>query len=74
MTLAGLSVGFFGLGEAGSLISADLVAAGATVTGYDPAPRPTPEGVGRVADPGAAVEGAQLVMAVTAATDAMGVR
>ena len=72
MTLAGLTVGFFGLGEAGSLISADLVAAGAAVTGYDPAPRPTPAGVRRTADPRAAVEGAQLVMAVTASTDAMG--
>ncbi len=72
MTLAGLTVGFFGLGEAGSLISADLAAAGAAVTGYDPAPTGTPPRVRRVADPRAAVEGADLVMAVTAAGDAMG--
>ena len=72
MNLGELTIGFFGLGEAGSLISADLVAAGATVTGYDPAPRPTPAGVRRAADPRAALEGAQLVMAVTAAADAMG--
>lgn len=71
MALAGLTVGFFGLGEAGSLISADLAAAGATVTGYDPAPTGTPRHVRRVADPRAAVEGAELVMAVTAAADAM---
>lgn len=69
--LSGLTVGFFGLGEAGSLISADLVAAGAAVTGYDPAPQDTPPGVRRVADPRDAVSGAQLVMAATAAADAM---
>ena len=72
MTLAGLTVGFFGLGEAGSLISADLAAAGATVTGYDPAPRPAPEGVRQTDDPRGAVQGAGLVMAATAAADAMG--
>ena len=71
MSLAGLTVGFFGLGEAGSLISADLASAGAAVAGYDPAPVDTPENVRRVADPRRAVEGADLVMAVTAAADAM---
>ncbi|MDE0654825.1 MAG: NAD(P)-binding domain-containing protein [bacterium] len=69
--LSGLTVGFFGLGEAGSLISADLAAAGATVTGYDPAPTGTPQSVRRVTEPKAAVEGADLVMAATAAGDAM---
>ena len=72
MTLTGLTVGFFGLGEAGSLISADLASAGASVTGYDPAPTGTPQNVRRVTDPRGAVEGADLVMAATAATDAMG--
>ena len=71
MTLAGLTVGFFGLGEAGSLISADLAAAGATVTGFDPAPTATPRNVQRATDPRAAVAGAELVMAATAAADAM---
>ena len=71
MTLAGLTVGFFGLGEAGSLISADLAAAGATVTGYDPAPRPAPEGVRQTDDPRGAVQGADLVMAATAAADSV---
>ena len=71
MSLAGLSVGFFGLGEAGSLISADLAAAGAAVAGYDPAPVDTPDNVRRVTDPRNAVEGAHLVMAATAASDAM---
>ena len=71
MSLAGLTVGFFGLGEAGSLISADLASAGATVAGYDPAPVDTPDNVRRVTDPRSAVGGADLVMAATAATDAM---
>jgi len=72
MTLGGLSVGFFGLGEAGSLISADLAAADASVIGYDPAPVATPHDVQRVTDPRAAVGRAELVIAATAAADAMG--
>ena len=71
MSLAGLTVGFFGLGEAGSLIATDLAAAGAAVTGYDPAPTGTPEDVRRVTEPRSAVAGADLVMAATAAADAM---
>ena len=35
----------FGLGEAGSLIAADLAAAGVEVHGYDPAGVATPPGV-----------------------------
>jgi 3-hydroxyisobutyrate dehydrogenase-like beta-hydroxyacid dehydrogenase len=60
----------FGLGEAGSLIAADLAGAGATVHGFDPAEVPTPVGVERHEDPRAAVRGADLVMAITAAADA----
>jgi 3-hydroxyisobutyrate dehydrogenase-like beta-hydroxyacid dehydrogenase len=60
----------FGLGEAGSLIAADLVATGATVIGYDPAPVATPAGVARVERPEPVAEGADLVMALTAAADA----
>lgn len=60
----------FGLGEAGSLIAADLVAAGAEVHGYDPAGVDTPGGVIRHDEPATSVEGAELVMAVTAAADA----
>ena len=71
MSLDELTVGFFGLGEAGSLISADLAAAGAAVTGYDPASTGSPREVRRVADPRAAVEGADLVMAATAAADSL---
>lgn len=64
------TVTVFGLGEAGSLIAADLAAAGATVYGYDPADVPTPRGVGRHDDPKTAVHGSGLVMAITAAADA----
>jgi 3-hydroxyisobutyrate dehydrogenase-like beta-hydroxyacid dehydrogenase len=74
-----LRVCVFGLGEAGSLLAADLAAAagtaaaaagGATVAGYDPAPVATPPGVERHDDPRAAANGAGLVLAVTAAADA----
>ena len=65
----------FGLGEAGSLIAADLAAAGITVNGYDPAPAPTPRGVMRFDDPLSAVSGTDLagtdlVISLTAAADA----
>jgi 3-hydroxyisobutyrate dehydrogenase-like beta-hydroxyacid dehydrogenase len=62
----------FGLGEAGSVLAADLAAAGASVAGYDPAPVPTPPGVERHEDPCAAATGAGTVLAVTAAADAAG--
>lgn len=64
-------VAVFGLGEAGSLIAADLAAAGVLVTAYDPEPGLTADGVVGCADPRTAVEGADLVMAVTAAVDAI---
>ena len=34
--MSALAVGVFGLGEAGTLIAADLAAAGVRVKGYDP--------------------------------------
>lgn len=70
--LSGLRVAVFGLGEAGSAIAADLVAAGADVRGYDPADVAVVDGVRRVGDPRDAVDDAALVMAITAAADAMG--
>jgi 3-hydroxyisobutyrate dehydrogenase-like beta-hydroxyacid dehydrogenase len=66
-----LSITVFGLGEAGSAVAADLVAAGTVVTGYDPADVPTPGGVRRAEDPIDAVVGADLVLGVTSADDAM---
>jgi 3-hydroxyisobutyrate dehydrogenase-like beta-hydroxyacid dehydrogenase len=65
-----VQVTVFGLGEAGSLIAADLARAGAEVNGYDPADVATPGGVTRFDDPGPSVSGSSLVMAVTAASDA----
>ena len=63
-------IAVFGLGEAGSVLAADLVAAGAQVHGYDPAGVATPAGVVRHPGPVPAVEAATLVLGVTAAEDA----
>jgi 3-hydroxyisobutyrate dehydrogenase-like beta-hydroxyacid dehydrogenase len=61
----------FGLGEAGSLIAGDLATLpDVEVHGYDPAEVATPAGVVRHARPEDAVAGADLVLGVTAATDA----
>lgn len=60
----------FGLGEAGSIISSDLLSAGISVRAYDPAPVITPAGVSRFEDPGEAVAGVDAVLALTAASDA----
>ena len=60
----------YGLGEAGGLISADLVAAGNVVAGYDPKPVATPPRVSRFDDPSSAVADADVVVALTAAADA----
>lgn len=62
-------VAVLGLGEAGSLIAADLSASGAEVRAFDPAYVPTPTGVTRVPDPRATVTGADIVMAITAGAD-----
>jgi len=65
-----MRVTVFGLGEAGSWIAADLVEAGASVHGYDPADVPTPPGVTRHQTPQPSVVGSQLVLAATSAVDA----
>lgn len=67
-----MKIAVFGLGEAGSLISADLVAAGVTVSGYDPADVNTPIGVNRVAYPTETVLGADAVIALTQGAEAIG--
>jgi len=64
-------IGVFGLGEAGSLIASDLVRAGVSVRAYDPADVPTPDGVIRYDTPAQVVEGVTLVIALTAAADAI---
>jgi len=65
-----LKIAVFGLGEAGSLISSDLAAAGVNVTGYDPADVKTPVGILRFANPVDAVKDADVVMGITAQADA----
>lgn len=65
-----MRVAVFGLGEAGSLIAADLAGAGADVRGFDPAVVPAPPGVVLHDDPVTAVDAVELVIAVTAAADA----
>ncbi|MGH3135856.1 MAG: NAD(P)-binding domain-containing protein [Gaiellaceae bacterium] len=65
------SVAVLGLGEAGSRLAADLVAAEADVQGYDPVIVATPEGVIRAADPVAAVAGCALVLVLTTASAAL---
>ena len=60
-----MRVGVLGLGEAGSLIAADLVGAGDDVHAFDPSAVPTPDGVMRHARPHAAVAACELVLAVT---------
>ncbi len=71
MTTASPVVAVLGLGEAGSLIAADLVAAGAIVRGFDPR---VPAGPGIVAcdsDADASTE-ADVVIALTCAHEAAG--
>jgi 3-hydroxyisobutyrate dehydrogenase-like beta-hydroxyacid dehydrogenase len=63
-------IAVLGLGEAGSLLASDLVAAGAAVRGFDPKV-PAPPGVtGAGSDP-EAVAGATLVLSVNSASDAV---
>ena len=59
--------GMLGLGEAGGLIAADLRAAGATVRGYDPLPQTRPD----VTTPTAAAAGADVVLSLTTAAEAL---
>lgn len=66
----GPRIAVFGLGEAGGCIAADLVAHGAQVHAFDPAPQRTPSGVTRHAVPWTAVRHAVAVLAITAAADA----
>jgi 3-hydroxyisobutyrate dehydrogenase-like beta-hydroxyacid dehydrogenase len=63
-------VAVLGLGEAGSLIAADLVAAGADVRGFDPEVTP-PAGVEPRNGDDDAVRDAELVLSVNSAADAL---
>jgi 3-hydroxyisobutyrate dehydrogenase-like beta-hydroxyacid dehydrogenase len=64
------TIALLGLGEAGTAIAADLVAAGVAVRGYDPAGRAVP-GVHPAQDAVAAVRGSGLVLSVNAASVAL---
>jgi 3-hydroxyisobutyrate dehydrogenase-like beta-hydroxyacid dehydrogenase len=63
-------IAVLGFGEAGSLLARDLVAAGATVRGYDPKV-PAPAGVIGTGSDAEAVAGASLVLSVNSAGDAV---
>lgn len=66
-----MKVAVLGLGEAGSLFAFDLARHGDEVHGYDPAPVQNPVGVFRAESPQAAVEGCELVLAATHASQAL---
>lgn len=70
MTSEPTRVAVFGLGEAGSVIAADLAAAGVEVHGYDPAPVATPDGVIHHDSPVSAIAGSEMVLGITPAADA----
>ena len=63
-------IAVLGFGEAGSLIARDLVAAGAAVRGYDPVV-PPPDGVVGAGSDAEAVVGADLVLSLNSAGDAV---
>src|SRR5690606_13348455 len=65
-------IALLGLGEAGSLIAADLVAAGAEVVGYDPRPVEAPAGVSLASSEAQAAGGADVVLSVNWASAALG--
>ncbi len=64
------SIAILGLGEAGSVIAADLARGGARVLGFDPA-RPAPDGVEGMPDARAAAESADVVLSVSSARVAL---
>ena len=66
-----MDVAVLGLGEAGARIAADLVAAGCTVRGWDPAQRP--EGIANADSALDAVRGADVVLSLNAASVALDV-
>ena len=63
-------IAVLGFGEAGSLLARDLVAAGASVRGFDPAV-PAPAGVTEAGSDAEAAAGADLVLSVNSAKEAV---
>ena len=66
-------IAVLGFGEAGSLLTRDLVAAGASVRGFDPAV-PAPAGVTEAGSDAEAAAGADLVLSVNSAKEAVAAR
>lgn len=64
-------VALLGLGEAGSRLAADLVAAGMEVRGYDPDPDRDVPSVSRAGDPAAAAAGCDVVLSANTARAAL---
>lgn len=64
-----MEVAVLGLGEAGGAIAVDLVAAGCTVRGFDPARQL--DGIDNAASAPAAVSGAEVVLSLTSAAVAL---
>lgn len=70
MSSGGLTVAVLGLGEAGSLLASDLLAAGVTVRGYDPAV-PATGAIVQTASEAEAAQGADIVLSVNSAKAAV---
>lgn len=68
-----MHVAVLGLGEAGALYAAASAKQGFTVTGFDPADVPTPEGIERADSVAAAVAKADIVLGLTGAKVALAV-
>lgn len=66
-----MRIAVLGLGEAGSRWASELAAAGDQVHAFDPGAVPTPDGVRRHPDPGQAVAGADLIVALTPGSEAL---
>lgn len=64
-------IAILGIGEAGSLFARDLMAAGVSVRGWDPAPRMIPPGLDFAPDNPTAVSGADIVLSVNWASVAI---
>lgn len=70
MSGGGLTVAVLGLGEAGSLLASDLIAAGATVRGYDPVV-PATGAIVQTGSEAEAAQGADIVLSVNSAKAAV---
>jgi 3-hydroxyisobutyrate dehydrogenase-like beta-hydroxyacid dehydrogenase len=62
-----MRIAILGLGEAGRLYASDLIAIGWDVSGFDPAPVPTPPGLRRASSVAEAVSGTDVVLGLTGA-------